>query len=573
MAGLFRKIGNGWGRNTEVIRLDPEPPVTNLAADPDARLYTPATTPPYNAPVPLVTPTYDESGEAIHPKVLDFGTSGWRGWRYWMAMTPFTGGNDRTENPSILVSQNGYYWQVPDGLVNPVYPAPPVPGFGSDTHLEYDPAADQLVLLFRETLDRSAHTVRIARSSDGITWPVSSTDTALVYPDTDLQTISPVILRVADGDWRMFGLSYLSKALDMWTAPTAEGPWAGPFRTVGIGISGPTWNWHLEVEYIDGVFRALIDRGPLHEGRPDGYRASSSLDGLTWSTSSSDFMTKGPTEAWDGGQHYRACMLPDEAGTHYRIWYSGHDSSTVRVWGIGYSEVPRSAWPAPQPLPEAGTGNGYRDLALSHSPALLWRMGNDPTISAVGADQSINGRNGDWEGRFVRGSSLSGDQGYSNRIDQGRLWRASEPWMAMSDYTISLIYKPETTFSAMSLVSLSGSNGGWNFRTNGSQLQFVHLSSGTIITTTGTVSAPNTYHLAVSVTAAGAVTIYRNGVQVGSGTIPTDLNITGARLAAGGRWGGSSWIEYSRGFMEYVAVTPSILSAAQIAALSTEALA
>jgi hypothetical protein len=46
-----------------------------------------------NASAPLTIPTYDASGQAIHPDVIDFGSGNtWNGYRYWMAMTPYTGG-------------------------------------------------------------------------------------------------------------------------------------------------------------------------------------------------------------------------------------------------------------------------------------------------------------------------------------------------------------------------------------------------------------------------------------------------------------------------------------------------
>lgn len=63
--------------------------------------------------------TYDGSNQLTHPKVLYFPKE-WNGYKYWMSMTPYPGGNDKYENPSIVVSNDGNTWSTPSGLKNPV---------------------------------------------------------------------------------------------------------------------------------------------------------------------------------------------------------------------------------------------------------------------------------------------------------------------------------------------------------------------------------------------------------------------------------------------------------------------
>jgi hypothetical protein len=77
-----------------------------------------------NAEGPLKINTYDGSGQAMHPKVLYFNHS-WNGWKYWMSYTPYPLLNDKFENPSITVSQDGVNWKEPISLKNPVIVAPP----------------------------------------------------------------------------------------------------------------------------------------------------------------------------------------------------------------------------------------------------------------------------------------------------------------------------------------------------------------------------------------------------------------------------------------------------------------
>jgi hypothetical protein len=72
-----------------------------------------------NAAAPLTIPTYDGSGQLTEPDVIFFN-SHWHGFQYWMAFSPYPFTNPAEENPSIVVSNDGVNWQVPDGLVNPL---------------------------------------------------------------------------------------------------------------------------------------------------------------------------------------------------------------------------------------------------------------------------------------------------------------------------------------------------------------------------------------------------------------------------------------------------------------------
>ena len=49
----------------------------------------------------LTIPTYDGSGQAVHPDVY-YNASGWKGYKYWMTMTPYPNSNSGFENPSIV---------------------------------------------------------------------------------------------------------------------------------------------------------------------------------------------------------------------------------------------------------------------------------------------------------------------------------------------------------------------------------------------------------------------------------------------------------------------------------------
>src|SRR5215472_11304848 len=94
-----------------------------------------------NAPSPEATPTYDGSGQVTEPSIRDF-PSGWRGFQYWLVVGPYPNSDASKENPSILVSNDGLFWEVPPGLTNPI--DRPISGHLADSELFYDSSSDQL---------------------------------------------------------------------------------------------------------------------------------------------------------------------------------------------------------------------------------------------------------------------------------------------------------------------------------------------------------------------------------------------------------------------------------------------
>ena len=66
-----------------------------------------------STPVPYI------GSELVHPDVLHV-PSGWSGYEYWMAVTPYPGSDSRFENPSIYASHDGETWVTPAGASNPI---------------------------------------------------------------------------------------------------------------------------------------------------------------------------------------------------------------------------------------------------------------------------------------------------------------------------------------------------------------------------------------------------------------------------------------------------------------------
>jgi len=71
----------------------------------------------------LDIPTYENSGQIAHPHILFFREK-LAGFHYIMVMTPYPFSNDAHENPSILGSNDGITWEVPKGVINPIFGPP-----------------------------------------------------------------------------------------------------------------------------------------------------------------------------------------------------------------------------------------------------------------------------------------------------------------------------------------------------------------------------------------------------------------------------------------------------------------
>ena len=142
-----------------------------------------------NADVSIEIRNYVGNFENVHPKVLYFPTKLW-GYQYWMAYTPYPGGQDMYENPHIAVSNDGFIWTVPSGLVNPITPKP-AGGYNSDTHLVYRSDIATMELWYRPIDAAGLSALARKKSTDGINW---SAEEILIsgMPHADL--LSPSLL-------------------------------------------------------------------------------------------------------------------------------------------------------------------------------------------------------------------------------------------------------------------------------------------------------------------------------------------------------------------------------------------
>ena len=105
----------------------------------------------------LDIPTYDGSGQAVHPSLLvqdDVTSAG--SPRFVMAFTPYTDTDDKVENPSVVVSDDGLNFREEKLGLNPLVPAPEK-DHNDDPDLFY--ADGKYRLLYLETCRPEKHRI------------------------------------------------------------------------------------------------------------------------------------------------------------------------------------------------------------------------------------------------------------------------------------------------------------------------------------------------------------------------------------------------------------------------------
>ncbi len=276
---------------------------------------------------PLAVPTYDGSGQVVHPDVVKFKTP-WKGYPYWMAVTPYPHMKEEYENPSILVSHDGLRWSVPDGASNPLVPRPER-GFNADPDMIYRHDLDELWIYFLETHRDEDHHLKLIRSPDGRSWSGSVILSTIPYQEIR----SPAVAH--DG-----------ARFRMWSVNVTRGPWIECRESQdGMSWSEPTRvsldqpgyePSHLDVQYSASTQRysMILQAYPMGGGASQLFWADCQ-DGISWRTFNRPLLSTLNAPAWAKQTLYRATFAVDEPGDLVQIWYSGRSQKNENR--IGYT--------------------------------------------------------------------------------------------------------------------------------------------------------------------------------------------------------------------------------------------
>lgn len=255
---------------------------------------------------------HDRTG-GTHPSVQYFPHS-WNGYKFWMAYTPYPG--TAYENPVIVASNNGYDWETPAGLVNPISPAP-VTGYNSDTELVYT-NTDTLRCYWRwYTQTEDQNVLRMMESSDGVNWG-DFVDCTL---PPDIDPLSPCIHVTRGGAYTLWIGASQGGIIRRLTS--TDGITWGDMIDCQTNFDDHGHHWHPMVwKEADRWYclSSFVSDQPTPGVSPADLYFGYSLDGLDWVFDKNPLVFRGE-EGLKSYRVYRSSAV--RVGDHHLIYVSG----------------------------------------------------------------------------------------------------------------------------------------------------------------------------------------------------------------------------------------------------------
>lgn len=318
------------------------------------------------------------SDQVTHPDVVIMDEA-WNGYRYWAIYTPNVMRISIYENPSIVASNDGVHWEVPDGLTNPIDPQPSSTRYHNcDADMIYNPEMDAMMGYWNWADDQAGGVgaeVRLRISYDGVHWGVPVTYDAetrtWTKPTTEeeRQVVSgptdfiPAVTSSARYDMLSPTFVYDSfrDIFMMWSNNTGDVgynngqsnfvelrysddgiTWGTPTRVnnfLGTNESGQQLApWHQDVQYVPELKEFLCFSQCFSGRNPDGsvLHFTKSKDGLNWEpVGNKPLLSPGEDGSWDDFQIYRSSFYyepGEEVGNGtIRVWYSALQKNTNNI--------------------------------------------------------------------------------------------------------------------------------------------------------------------------------------------------------------------------------------------------
>lgn len=270
----------------------------------------------------LDIPTYDGSGQAVHPDILYF-ENGFRGKsRFYLAMTPYPNSNDNYENPSILVSDNGYDFVEEKPDLNPIVGSPDR-DHNADPDIFFDADTQQFLLYYLEFQRPFFVNLMLLRSTDGIGW---SKDVAVHYDLTagDRPMVSPSLVK-REGTYYLFFVSLDGYRIQYYRSSDGLNWDKNVTGEISIDFPDGFTPWHVDVFEGNGQFYMVcnaLSEQYLYLAR--------SRDLINWELYSEP-VVKGSPSFHNSKRIYRSTAIVD--GDTLVVWFSFE--TLDRTWAIG----------------------------------------------------------------------------------------------------------------------------------------------------------------------------------------------------------------------------------------------
>ena len=268
---------------------------------------------PYNDGTDWEGSTY----QATHPSVVQFDVA-WNGYKYWMAFTPYPYQDTSKENPSIVASNDGFSWVVPEGGNNPIVPYPSgIVSYNSDPSLFYNAETGELEMWYRQvqSVPNTSNEVEVifrVKTTDAVNWTLPE---EMIHSDNPNihQYISPSII-YEDTIYKMWAM----RDYKIFYAESTNGKyWSEPIYAKTNGADFNTW--HPSVVKLNGTYYVL----------------NNDLQGRIWYSTSTDEINYSSekiileTDYPDG--LYRATMATGTLG--FYVYYGMFESTgRATIW-------------------------------------------------------------------------------------------------------------------------------------------------------------------------------------------------------------------------------------------------
>lgn len=280
-----------------------------------------------NADKYMVTPTYDLSGEAVHPKVL-YVKDGWRGYKYWMGITPYPQGDDDFENPQLLVSNDGKRFKMLSVSFRPIIrPLDALTG-GHYSDICLCIVNDTLEMYFRYNPARpngagpnnSVNIVYRMTSSDGKNW----SDKKRVLDGNSFREnygyVSPAVIYV-NGIYKLWFSEYDGRLFY-----TETKDWKTYKEPVNCVIKGQDKNlrtWHQDIIYTDAGYEMVTNAYWHPDFYPHNLYYSCSKDGINFGPLKEVLRVSRKNDTFDNKTLYKSSLV--KVGKEYKLYYSACD--------------------------------------------------------------------------------------------------------------------------------------------------------------------------------------------------------------------------------------------------------
>lgn len=325
-------------------------------------------------------------GQVVHPSVV-YVPGGFAGYRYWMAYTPYEGGNDAYEDPCVVASNDGTNWELPAGIPFPLDDGPGGTRYNSDTNLVLVNGVLHCFWRYLDTsLSSNQEMIYVRKSSDGASWSTKQ----LVHSSSigELRILAPSF-EYFDGKWHLWGvdLNQPTRPLVYRSATELGGAWSAP-QNCTVPVVDNYSPWHISIRKVGDQFVGLMNDTMLggNGGRSANLFVISSTDGIHWESSPNPVIPRiGP----EHNDMYASAFVVTPDGID--IWYSAI-ARNPSAWKIFRTKATRnplgSAFATLSGVAIADTvaANGGKSSVTVNFPPGVFSQG--PIVTAL----SANGR-------------------------------------------------------------------------------------------------------------------------------------------------------------------------------------